>query len=114
MPGSEIALVLSGGGARGAYQVGFLRHLARRYPDFPVEILTGTSVTEKLGNVKSNSAGADDSHALADCSSAQQHVDIAQNHRIIDPGDIRCAWQDAAGEYDLIEFAGAQGHMIDP
>ncbi len=35
--------MLSGGGARGAYQVGFLRHLARRYPDFPVEILTGAS-----------------------------------------------------------------------
>jgi NTE family protein len=38
-----IALTLSGGGARGAYQVGFLRHLARRYPDFPVEILIGAS-----------------------------------------------------------------------
>jgi NTE family protein len=43
MVGSEIALALAGGGARGAYQVGFLRHLARRYPDFPVEILTGVS-----------------------------------------------------------------------
>ncbi len=43
MPSSEIAFALSGGGARGAYQVGFLRHLARRHPDFPVEILTGAS-----------------------------------------------------------------------
>ena len=43
MQTSPFALVLSGGGARGAYQVGFLRHLARRYPDFPVEILTGAS-----------------------------------------------------------------------
>ena len=43
MPSSEIALALAGGGARGAYQVGFLRHLARHYPDFPVEILTGGS-----------------------------------------------------------------------
>jgi NTE family protein len=43
MPSSEIALALAGGGARGAYQVGFLRHLARHYPDFPVEILTGVS-----------------------------------------------------------------------
>ena len=40
---SEIALTLAGGGARGAYQVGFLRHLARHYPDFPVEIVTGVS-----------------------------------------------------------------------
>ncbi|MFK7897752.1 MAG: patatin-like phospholipase family protein [Myxococcota bacterium] len=43
MDSSGIALALSGGGARGAYQVGFLRHLCRRYPDFPVEILTGAS-----------------------------------------------------------------------
>ncbi len=40
---SELALVLGGGGARGAYQVGFLRHLARRYPDLRVPILTGVS-----------------------------------------------------------------------
>lgn len=43
MDRTGIALTLSGGGARGAYQVGFLRHLARHYPDFPVEILTGAS-----------------------------------------------------------------------
>lgn len=43
MDSSGIALALSGGGARGAYQVGFLRHLCRRYPDLPVEILTGAS-----------------------------------------------------------------------
>jgi NTE family protein len=43
MNSTGIALTLSGGGARGAYQVGFLRYLARLYPDFPVEILTGAS-----------------------------------------------------------------------
>ncbi len=35
--------MLGGGGARGAYQIGFLRHLARRYPDLRVPILTGVS-----------------------------------------------------------------------
>jgi NTE family protein len=39
----EIALVMSGGGARAAYQVGFLRALARRMPDFAPPILTGVS-----------------------------------------------------------------------
>ena len=39
----EIALVMGGGGARGAYQVGLLRHLARRYPDLRFPILTGVS-----------------------------------------------------------------------
>lgn len=43
MSSNGIALTLSGGGARGAYQVGFLRYLARLYPYFPVEILTGAS-----------------------------------------------------------------------
>ncbi len=39
----DLALVLSGGGARAAYQVGLLRCLARRRPDLPVQILTGVS-----------------------------------------------------------------------
>lgn len=40
---SGLALALSGGGARAAYQVGFLRYLASRYPDFAPGILTGVS-----------------------------------------------------------------------
>ncbi|MEZ4279898.1 MAG: patatin-like phospholipase family protein [Myxococcota bacterium] len=37
------ALVLAGGGARAAYQVGCLRAIARRVPDYRPEILTGIS-----------------------------------------------------------------------
>ena len=40
---SELALVLTGGGARGAYQVGVMQWLARNYPDLEVPILTGVS-----------------------------------------------------------------------
>jgi NTE family protein len=39
----ELALVMGGGGARGAYQVGLLRHLARRHPGLRIPILTGVS-----------------------------------------------------------------------
>ena len=39
----HLALVLTGGGARAAYQVGFLRHLASRYPTQSPGILTGVS-----------------------------------------------------------------------
>ena len=39
----ELALVMGGGGARGAYQVGLLRHLARRHPNLRLPILTGVS-----------------------------------------------------------------------
>ncbi|MFG0320490.1 MAG: patatin-like phospholipase family protein, partial [Planctomycetota bacterium JB042] len=39
----HFALVMSGGGARAAFQVGVLRALARHRPELPVGILTGTS-----------------------------------------------------------------------
>jgi len=42
-PQTNFALVLSGGGARAAYQVGFLRALARRFPDLSPQIITGVS-----------------------------------------------------------------------
>lgn len=40
---TSLALMLSGGGARAAYQVGFLRLLAREFPDVMPSILTGVS-----------------------------------------------------------------------
>lgn len=42
-PGGGLAIVLTGGGARGAYQVGVLRALARRQPQLRVPIVTGVS-----------------------------------------------------------------------
>ena len=45
-PGSdhgELALVMSGGGARAAYQAGVLRGLSRRFPTLAAPILTGVS-----------------------------------------------------------------------
>ncbi len=41
--GSDLAIVLSGGGARAAYQVGLLRRLAREVPDLRFPIITGVS-----------------------------------------------------------------------
>ncbi len=41
---SHLALVLSGGGARGAYQVGVLAGLAERLPGLEFPILAGMSV----------------------------------------------------------------------
>jgi NTE family protein len=41
--GDQLALVMSGGGARAAYQVGLLRWLGRRYPDLRVPVMTGVS-----------------------------------------------------------------------
>ncbi|MGE4618640.1 MAG: patatin-like phospholipase family protein [Planctomycetota bacterium] len=41
--GDRIALVLGGGGARAAYQAGFLRYIGRRLPQLRFSILSGTS-----------------------------------------------------------------------
>ena len=43
MDARGLALVLSGGGARAAYQVGVLRYLAREFPNDVPDILTGVS-----------------------------------------------------------------------
>ena len=42
-PRGDLAITLSGGGARAAYQVGVLRGLARHFPQARPEILTGES-----------------------------------------------------------------------
>jgi NTE family protein len=42
-PAADLAIVLTGGGARAAYQVGLLRCLARKMPDLRFPIITGVS-----------------------------------------------------------------------
>lgn len=42
-PNDEVGLVLTGGGARAAYQVGFLRCLVRLMPEVSIPIITGVS-----------------------------------------------------------------------
>jgi len=81
MPDSGIALVLSGGGARGAYQVGFLRHLARRYPEFPVEILTGASAGALNAVQLANHTGRF-SERVEDLTRAWQSLSVDQVFRV--------------------------------
>jgi NTE family protein len=42
-PRGDLALVMTGGGARAAYQVGVLKAIARRFPDLDIQIITGVS-----------------------------------------------------------------------
>ncbi|MEO6709235.1 MAG: patatin-like phospholipase family protein, partial [Planctomycetota bacterium] len=39
----DLALALGGGGARAAYQAGFLHAVSKRFPDLGMPILTGVS-----------------------------------------------------------------------
>ena len=54
----ELALVLGGGGARAAYQVGFLRALGRMFPELEVPILTGVSAGAISAAYLANHPGA--------------------------------------------------------
>lgn len=40
---ADLGIVMGGGGARAAYQVGFLRSIARRYPNLEIPYITGVS-----------------------------------------------------------------------
>jgi NTE family protein len=42
-PATDLGIMLTGGGARAAYQVGLLRGLARHFPDLEFQIVTGVS-----------------------------------------------------------------------
>ena len=42
-PAADLGIMLTGGGARAAYQVGLLRGLARHFPDLEFQIVTGVS-----------------------------------------------------------------------
>ena len=60
----DIALVLGGGGARSAYQVGVLRSIARRHPHCTLPILTGVSA-----------GGINIAHLANTCGSFEERVD---------------------------------------
>ena len=42
-PGNDLAVMLTGGGARAAYQVGLLKGIARHFPRLKIQIVTGVS-----------------------------------------------------------------------
>ena len=57
----RIGLVLTGGGARAAYQVGLVRHLAKRLPEFHFDVLTGVSAGAiNASFLASNTGSAED------------------------------------------------------
>lgn len=82
----SLALMLSGGGARAAYQVGFLRHLASRYPDLTPGIVTGVSAGGIIATYLASRPGrfADSVAALSDI---WRGLGIADVFRV-DPGNL--------------------------
>ena len=78
--------MLSGGGARGAYQVGFLRHVASRHPNLDPGILTGVSAGGLIATHLASRSGsfADSVEALSQLWS-NLHIDDVFR---VDPRDL--------------------------
>ena len=78
---TRLALVLSGGGARAAYQVGCLRYLAARYPTLAPGIITGVSAGGIIAtHLAARSGGFDE--AVAGLYDVWHRLRIAQVFRV--------------------------------
>lgn len=86
MTDSRLALMLSGGGARAAYQVGFLRHLATRYPNLAPGILTGVSAGGLIATQLASRTG-NFSDAVARLSRTWESLHVDDVFRV-DPRDL--------------------------
>lgn len=75
---SSLALSMSGGGARAAYQVGLLRCLARHFPDLELPYITGISAgainAAQLAAYDGNFSAAVDDLTQAWCNLTPEHV----------------------------------------
>lgn len=83
-PSDELALVFGGGGARGAYQVGVLRFLARACPDLAAPILTGVSAGGINAAHLANHGGSF-AQRVADLDHLWRHLTVEQVFRVDTP-----------------------------
>ncbi len=79
----RIGLVLTGGGARAAYQVGLVRHLAARLPEFHFDVLTGVSAGAINASFLASHPGSA-AEATADLS--RVWLDLTPDHVFRDDG----------------------------
>lgn len=94
---SDLALVLTGGGARAAYQAGLLRHLASWHPELAPGILTGVSAGASLPRVWHRARGA---LAIRSASSTR---------RPSSPANRRLAQRNPQGARNTTQIEGALG-----
>ncbi len=60
------------------------------------------AVGEVLGDVEADASGAEDGDPLADRHLVAQHVEVADDARVVDAGDVRGARADTGGHDDLV------------
>lgn len=83
----KVALVLSGGGARGFAHIGVLQALERR--EVRIDMIAGTSMGAILGALYAAGYGADDLYALADRLSWRDVFDLSLQTGIMKGGKLR-------------------------
>ena len=73
----DLGVVLGGGGARSAYQVGVLRAIARRFPGFRPPILTGTSAGAiNIAHIANHTGSFD--HKIEDLTQLWSALDVSK------------------------------------
>jgi NTE family protein len=110
----DLALVLGGGGAHAAYEVGFLRCLARYYPDLQIPILTGVSAGAINAVFLANHSGPF-GKAVTDLSKIWRNLTIDQVFRIDSLSLLKnyFHWQASLISGGLIQAPTGQG-LVDP
>ena len=103
-----LGLVIGGGGARAAYQVGALRYLARRFPDLRIPIITGVSA----GAI---SAALLASHHGSFKQAVDELVSLWQNLRVEDVFRVDApslAWSGARWVFQLLSGGRGRGVRV--
>ena len=63
------------------------------------------SLSQELGNVEADAAGADDGDTFADGFAPEHDVDVAQHRWMVGAGQTQRTRGDAGGEHDRVETA---------
>ncbi|MFV2074077.1 MAG: patatin-like phospholipase family protein, partial [Thermoanaerobaculales bacterium] len=101
-----LGLVIGGGGARAAYQVGTLRYMARRFPDLRIPIITGVSAGAINAALLASHHGSFD-QAVEELTSLWQNLRVEDVFRVDTPS---LAWSGARWVFQLL--SGGAGRRV--
>ncbi|GMR12246.1 MAG: patatin-like phospholipase family protein [Gemmatimonadota bacterium] len=101
-----LGLVIGGGGARAAYQVGTLRYIARRFPDLRIPIITGVSAGAINAALLASHHGSFE-QAVDELVSLWQNLRVEDVFRVDTPS---LAWSGARWVFQLL--SGGAGRRV--
>lgn len=104
-----LGLVIGGGGARAAYQVGALRYFARRFPDLRIPIVTGVSAGAISAALLASHHGSF-KQAVDELVSLWQNLRVEDVFRVDTPS---LAWSGARWAFQLLSGGAGGGVRVE-